>query len=148
MGLFLSTYTNRVDKKGRVSFPASFRSALSGSNSIVLFRSHNFQAIEGFSIEKMEDLSNRLDAFDIFSDTQDDLATTIFAEAVPLNIDGDGRILLPQELMEFAQLNDEASFIGMGKKFQIWSPTLLLERKEEARKQVKEKNLTLPKTES
>tara|TARA_Y100001936_G_scaffold249138_1_gene298668 strand:- start:1574 stop:2020 length:447 start_codon:yes stop_codon:yes gene_type:complete len=148
LGLFLSTYTNRVDKKGRVSFPASFRSALENSNSIVLFKSHNHEAIEGFSIEKMEDLSNRLDAFDIFSDTQDDLATTIFAEAMPLNIDGDGRILLPADLIEFAQIDEEASFIGMGTKFQIWSPALLKERKASARNQVKEKNLTLPKTES
>lgn len=145
MGLFLSTYINRVDKKGRVSFPAPFRNALT-SPTIVLFRSNQYEAIEGFSIEKMEELSERLDAFDVFSSEQDDLATAIFAESVPLSIDGDGRINLPQELMSFAAIGEQAAFVGMGKKFQIWSPASLEARKKTARQSVKDQKLTLPKT--
>lgn len=143
MGLFLSTYINRVDKKGRVSVPASFRTALDNPN-LIIFKSSNHQALEGFSFARMEELSTRLDGFDVFSDEQDDLATAIFAESLPLNIDGDGRIVLPQDLLDFSAITDEAAFIGMGTKFQIWAPTLLNERKNKARETVKTQKLTLP----
>ena len=143
MGLFLSTYINRVDKKGRVSVPATFRTALELPN-LVIFKSSNHQALEGFSVTRMEELSTRLDGFDVFSDAQDDLATAIFAESLPLNIDGDGRIVLPQDLLDFAEINEEAAFIGMGTKFQIWAPTLFEKRKATARTAVKEQKLTLP----
>ncbi len=143
MALFLSTYINRVDKKGRVCVPASFRTALE-QPSLVIFKSSNHDALEGFSVSRMEELSMRLDQFDVFSDAQDDIATAIFAESLPLNIDGDGRIVLPQDLLNFADIDDEAAFVGMGAKFQIWSPKKLDERKNNARQTVKTQKLTLP----
>ena len=83
--------------------------------------------------------------FDLFSAEQDDLATSIFGTAVQLSMDGDGRIILPQDLIEFASLDKKASFIGMGAKFQIWSPLSFEERREVARQSVQLKGLTIPK---
>jgi MraZ protein len=76
MALFLSTYTNKVDAKGRVSVPAGFRTALQGQEfqGVVLLPSNKFQALEGFSMGMMHELSARIDKFDLFSDAQDDLA--------------------------------------------------------------------------
>ncbi len=147
MALFLSTYANKIDRKGRVSVPASFRVALSDQafQGIVLFRSHSHMCLEGFGQASMEELSNRLDHFDLFSAEQDDMATAIFGEAVALPFDGDGRIILPADLIDFAKLDEQAAFVGLGKKFQIWSPSEFGARRNEARKNVKDKGLTLPK---
>lgn len=147
MALFLSTFTNKVDKKGRVSVPAGFRAALAGQEfqGVVLFRSQSHACLEGFSFSTMQEISARLDAFDLFSDAQDDLATAIFGEAVQLPIDGDGRIILPADLMGFAGIDAQAAFVGMGTKFQIWSPDGFNARREEARKAVKDNKLTIPK---
>ena len=147
MTLFLSTYSNKVDRKGRVSVPASFRSALSSEpfQGVVLFRSNNHECLEGFAYSAMEELCGRLDHYDIFSSEQDDMATAIFGEAVQLPLDGDGRVVLPASLLEFAGLDEIASFVGLGKKFQIWSPERLDQRREIARKAVQDKGLTLPK---
>ena len=147
LSLFLSTYINKVDKKGRVSVPASFRAALAAEvfQGIVVFKSHAHTALEGFPISYMSEISSRLESFDLFSDAQDDLATSIFAESVQLPIDGDGRIVLPQNLIEAIQIDDQAAFVGLGHKFQIWSPKLLEGRKKEAQENVKSQKLTLPK---
>lgn len=147
MALFLSTTVNRIDKKGRVSIPANFRSSLSsgGTGGVILFRSPVHECLEGFDPKFMEDISSRLDHFDMFSETQDDLATAIFGEAVPLSVDDTGRITLNAQLMEHANLNETAAFVGLGQKFQIWSPEKLEERQKKARQNVKDKNLTLPK---
>lgn len=147
MALFLSTFTNKVDKKGRVSVPASFRSALADQihNGLVVFASHQHGCLEGFDWAKMDELSERMDHFDLFSDEQDDLATTIFAESVQLILDGDGRVVLPAHLLEAAQITSKATFVGLGRKFQIWSPKMFERRKLQARSAVQDQKLTLPK---
>lgn len=145
MALFLSSYVNKVDKKGRVSVPSSFRAALADQSfqGIVVFRSASHKALEGFSWSFMEEVANRLDHFDLFSDKQDDMATSVFGDSVPLPFDGEGRVILPVELMEFAAINDNACFVGLGKKFQIWNPAEFEKRREAARKKVQ--GVTLPK---
>ena len=147
MTLFLSTHINKVDKKGRVSVPAQFRAELAAESfqGVVLFRSNVHPALEGFAWSHMAEIGKRLDNFDMFSEDQDDLATTLFGEAVQVPFDGEGRIVLPVELMEFAGIVDRASFVGLGGKFQIWDPAIFEKRREEARRAVREKHLTLPK---
>ena len=146
MGLFLSTYVNKIDGKGRVSVPATFRAALAANpfQGIVVFRSRSHQALEGFGMDDMTEIAQRLDHFDLFSDTQDDLASMIFAEARQLPFDGDGRIVLPEDLRGFCGMADKAAFVGMGRKFQIWEPEALEKRLADARQNVQDKGLTVP----
>lgn len=147
MALFLSTYTNKVDKKGRVSVPAPFRAALGDqlSQGIVVFKSNQYECLEGFDWAKMDEISERMDHFDLFSAEQDNLATTIFGESQQLLLDGDGRITMPLDLMRAAQIVENATFVGLGRKFQIWDPQLFERRRAEARAQVQTQNLTIPR---
>ncbi|MCB9965939.1 MAG: division/cell wall cluster transcriptional repressor MraZ [Rhodospirillales bacterium] len=147
MGLFLSTAVNKIDRKGRVSIPSHFRAALSGQSfqGVVLFPSHHYACLEGFGWDYIEEISQRLDTMDFFSNEQDDLATTIFGESVQLSFDNEGRILLPQGLREHAALDGDAVFVGLGRKFQVWEPAAFEQRKAESRQGIKSKALTLPK---
>ena len=147
MSLFLSTYVNKIDKKSRVSVPASFRSALTDQNfqGIVVFPSSTHGALEGFSMARMEELSQRLDNFDLFSETQDDLAASIFSNAVPLSFDENGRVMLPKSLADHAGITDQALFVGMGVKFQIWNPEAFEKRRLDAMENVRQNKLTVPK---
>ncbi len=148
MALFLSNVTNKLDKKGRISVPSAFRVAMKEEDfqGVVLFQSNNHQCLEGFAWSTMSDINNRLDHFDMFSDAQDDLATAIFGSAVQLPFDGDGRIILSKNLIDFAGLSDQAVFVGLGSKFQIWNPHDFEKRQDVARKKIQSKKLTLPKS--
>ncbi|OJW50362.1 MAG: division/cell wall cluster transcriptional repressor MraZ [Alphaproteobacteria bacterium 41-28] len=145
MALFLSTFINKLDKKGRVSVPASFRLALSGQTfqGIVAFRSYKLPAIEGMGIDRMQRLSDSVDQLDLFSDAQDDLTATIFADSHMLAFDGDGRIVLPQALLEHAKIQDNVAYVGHGATFQIWNPDAFEAYQQEARKRVQDKQATL-----
>lgn len=147
MTLFLSTYANKIDRKGRVSVPASFRAALAGQAfpGVVLFKSTGHDCLEGFDFSTMQELSARLDHFDLFSNQQDDLATSIFAEAVQCPFDGEGRILLPDGLLRFAGLDETVIFAGLGRKFQIWDQAKFEARRVAARANVIKQELTLPR---
>lgn len=93
----------------------------------------------------MADLAARLDQFDMFSDDQDDLAAAMFGDSVQLPFDGEGRIVLPDGLMAHAGIGEEAAFVGMGRKFQLWHPEKLATRRDHARKNIQQKGLTLPR---
>lgn len=147
MPLFLSTYTNKIDKKGRISVPAPFRSALVGQayQGVVLFKGTTHACIEGFDYGTMTEISDRLDHFDLFSNQQDDLATAVFGEAVQCPFDSEGRIGLPDHLVEFAGLGEQVCFVGLGRKFQIWDQVKYEARREAARQNVIKQGLTIPR---
>ena len=79
--MFLSTYENRLDKKGRVSVPASFRSYLSniGYNGITCYPSFNNQSIEAWPQDRIEKISNTIDSLNPFEDKRDFFATSILS---------------------------------------------------------------------
>lgn len=146
MALFLSTYVNKLDAKGRVSIPASFRPQLTveGFSGVVLFCSPKHKCLEGFDMKAMEDMAARLDQFDMFSSQQDDMAASLFGAAQPLTMDGQGRVILPNDLIEYAGLTDRVSIVGLGRKFQFWNPDEYAARQEQARKNVEDGGMTLP----
>lgn len=150
MSLFLSTYVNKVDKKGRVSVPANFRAALAGQNfhGVVVFGSYQHDCLEACGMDRMEQLSESVDALDLFSDEQDDLTTSLFADAHQLPLDGDGRIILPTDLAAHAGIDltsgsAQAAFVGRGKTFQIWSPERFELHRKKARERAREHARTL-----
>lgn len=125
MALFLSRFDNKVDKKGRVSVPASFRADLISDAfaGVVAFPSPgNGGAIDGCDIGRMKQLADGIDSFNPFSAEFGDLATAILTKSHRLPFDGEGRIILPQQLLEHAGITTMATFAGRGATFQIWAP--------------------------
>ena len=124
MTLFLSSYENRLDNKGRISVPASFRASLSNDKfaGVVLYRSFTNNCIEGMSMSRMENLATATDKMGVFDGTLDDMSAMLFADARPLAFDVTGRIVIPADLLAHAGITDRAIFVGRGTSFQIWNP--------------------------
>ena len=124
--MFLSTYENKLDKKGRVSVPASFRSYLSnlGYNGIVCYPSFNNSSIEAWPQDRIEKISNAIDALNPFEEKKDYFATSILSESISLQFDSEGRISLSEKLLKHAKIKNSMLFVGQGKTFQIWEPTI------------------------
>ncbi|MDC0498700.1 division/cell wall cluster transcriptional repressor MraZ [Alphaproteobacteria bacterium] len=135
MELFVSTFINKIDKKGRVSLPSIFRSALpkNHSNEIILLKSLRKKTIEGLSVLRVNEIASRINNLDFFSDEHDDFTTSIFSEMIPTNLDKEGRFLLPENLKSFASIKDEIAFIGQGYFFQIVNPKTASELQQKSR---------------
>ena len=125
--MFLSTYENKLDKKGRVSVPASYRSYLSniGYNGIICYPSFNNQCIEAWPQDRIEKISNAIDSLNPFEEKKDYFATSILSESINLQFDSEGRIQITPKLLKHAKIKNSMLFVGQGKTFQIWEPTLL-----------------------
>ncbi|HEY5300470.1 MAG TPA: division/cell wall cluster transcriptional repressor MraZ [Acetobacteraceae bacterium] len=149
MTLFLGTHQNRLDAKGRVSVPAAFRAALrdgadSASGGIVLRPSFKHPCVEAWPANEFQALAAPLHRLDLFSEEHDDLASTLYAEAFPADIDKEGRIVLPDALIAHAALHETVVFMGLGRIFQIWEPQAAEGRRAEARERARARGLTLP----
>ena len=133
MTSFISTYHNKVDRKGRVSVPAQFRERLAdfGCRELVAYPSPRHKAIESLPktvfdklMQKRTDRNVEEGDFErvLFGDSRDIVVDTMMGLATPLPIDTEGRVLLPAHLLEHAQIDERATFTGRGDRIQIWSP--------------------------
>ena len=145
MALFLSTFVNKVDRKGRVSVPATFRTVLSQQSfsGVVAFPSLVYAAIEGSGIDRFERLAEGIDDLNPFSDEHDDFSKAIFGKAHQLPFDGEGRIILPEMLLTHAGITEHAAFVGQGRRFLIWEPESFARHEAEAVERAKRDRASL-----
>ena len=122
--MFLSNYENKIDKKGRVSVPATFRSHLGsmGYNGFISYPSFNHSALEACSQDRIEKLSNTIDSLNPFEEKRDFFATSILSESENLQFDTEGRVLFSDKLLNHAKIKNNVLFVGLGNTFQIWEP--------------------------
>ena len=115
--MFLSTYENKIDKKGRVSVPASFRSYLSnlGYNGVICYPSFNNQSIEAWPQDRIEKISSTIDSLNPFEEKRDFFATSILSESTNLQFDSEGRISLTSKLLKHAKIKSSMLFVGQRK---------------------------------
>ena len=143
--LFFSTFVNKVDRKGRVSVPATFRAAVADQSfpGVVVFPSFKYEALDASGIKRMEEMSARMNTLEEFSEDHENLGM-LFASSQALPFDTEGRIVLPENLVEFAHIADAAAFVGLGKNFQIWEPTRFSDHQATLRERARRQGTRLP----
>lgn len=124
MNIFLSKYTNNIDKKGRVSVPVNYRSTIDVESfkGIIAYPSFRNKCIEACGISKFEQLGKIIQNLDPYSEERDAFETIILGEAVQLAFDNEGRVILPKSLLEHAEIQEQVCFVGKGLVFEIWQP--------------------------
>ncbi len=122
--MFLSSFGNKIDKKGRVSVPATFRSHINtlGYNGFISYPSFNNSALEACTQDRIEKLSNTIDSLNPFEEKRDYFATSVLSESENLQFDTEGRVSISQKLLNHAKIKNNVLFVGLGKTFQIWEP--------------------------
>ena len=116
MNLFLSKFKNKIDVKGRVSIPVSFRNILLKdiSQRMFCYPSLDAQAIDAGGQSLSKEIYALMDNLDPYSDERDYLSTALFGLSEELKIDNDGRVILSDALIDHAQIKDEVTFVGLG----------------------------------
>ena len=130
---FISTYENKVDRKGRVSVPAAYRASLANEQyqGVIGYPSLLEPTIEVLGRSTLEELNRRhldrsLDGGDfertLIGSSDGGVIEAIMAMASEMPFDGEGRIIIPARLADHAGIQDRATFVGRGTRFQIWAP--------------------------
>ncbi|GGG63090.1 transcriptional regulator MraZ [Kocuria dechangensis] len=117
MGVFLGTYSPRLDEKGRVILPAKFREEL--AEGLVLTRGQE-RCLYVFSIREFERVHEQLRAAPLSSKQARDYIRVFLSGASDEVPDKQGRVTIPPPLREYAGLDRELAFIGAGTRAEIW----------------------------
>src|SRR5215813_909562 len=136
MDRFVSTFTNKIDAKGRVSIPAPFRAVLERdgyAGGIYCYPSLDAPALDAGGQSLAQKIDGLLDGLPDYSDERDELSVALYGDVHILSLDGDGRIVLPEALRAHAGVTTHVTFVGLGQKFQMWEPQRFEERRALAR---------------
>jgi len=124
MDRFVANFTLRLDSKGRVSIPGSFRSVLGrdGFEGLYCYPALDRPAIDAGGNALMAEIEALIGRFTPFSDHREEFALALYGTSETLKIDGEGRVVLSENLKRHAGITDAVAFVGLGHKFQIWEP--------------------------
>lgn len=117
--MFLGRYAHTLDAKGRLAIPARFREELAGG--VVLTRGID-RCLALYPMSSWIPLAEKVNALPITDPDARAFRRMVFAEAVNLELDGQGRILVPPELRQYAGLDREAYVVGVHSSIEIWNP--------------------------
>jgi len=139
MDRFVSNTTLRLDAKGRVSIPASFRAVLArdGYEGLYCYPTLDRPALDAGGNALLAEIEALIARYAPYSDEQEQFATALYGTSETLKIDGEGRVILTDNLKSHAGIKDAVAFVGLGHKFQIWEPERFRARLAEATETVR-----------
>lgn len=117
--MFLGTFEPNLMDKGRIALPKKIREELGGSRLVLTI---GFETcIFGFTEKIWEEVTKPELSRPLFSDREGrDLRRKMYSEAVNLELDSQGRCVLPQRMLDFGGIKEKLVIIGAGDHFEIW----------------------------
>jgi MraZ protein len=124
MDRFVANFTLRLDSKGRVSIPGSFRSVLGrdGFEGLYCYPALDRPAIDAGGSALMVEIEALIARYAPFSEQREQFALALYGTSEMLKVDGEGRVVLSENLKRHAGITDTVAFVGLGHKFQFWEP--------------------------
>jgi MraZ protein len=117
--MFLGRHAHTVDAKGRLAIPARFRDGL--TEGVVLTRGID-RCLSLYPLSAWRPLAEKVSALPLTDPDARVFRRLVFAEAVDLELDSQGRLLLPPELRRYAEIDRDAIVVGVHTSIEIWSP--------------------------
>jgi MraZ protein len=124
MDRFVSNITLRLDSKGRVSIPASYRAVLArdGFDGLYCYPALDQPAIDAGGNALLAEIERLIGRFPPYSNEREEFSVALYGTSETLKIDSEGRVSLTDSLKRHAGISEAISFVGLGHKFQMWEP--------------------------
>ena len=121
--MFRGFSTVSIDNKGRLAVPSRFRErlALVAGGCLVQTLNPLDRSLWLYPLSEWELIEEKLAALSDFDKQSRRAKQMMRGYATDCQLDAQGRILLPQELREYAELKRQAVILGQGNKFEVWS---------------------------
>lgn len=117
--MFLGQYQHSLDEKGRLTIPAAFRDTLGEGAFISQGFDRNLMVMSAAYFQLVYE---RLNSMNITDPATRLLRRLVLSSAYQVEVDKAGRILLPPKPRQFLALSNEATLVGQGEYFEIWTP--------------------------
>ena len=127
--MLIGTYRHSLDSKNRMRIPSKFKSELGANCIITKGTSVNLML---FSSDGFNSLYERLSTISIFDEEAQKPVRKFLSSAFEAEEDGQGRILLPKELILHAEITKNVVFVGIGNRVEIWAEEIWEKMQEES----------------
>ena len=131
---FRGEFSQKIDNKGRMSIPAGLRRVLESGDPdypekrdsprmVLLYGPHLNHNLHVYTIDEMERIADDIDAMPMGSVEQDQASRMILSKSLEVDVDRDGRIVLPQARREQIEIDEKGDMVvlaAMGRYFEIW----------------------------
>ena len=123
---FTGEYTNSLDQKHRLSIPVKFRKALDPINDRTFVITRGFDpCLILYAVSEWTQVEEQLSQLSSIRGKHRNFVRSIVRHATYLQYDSQGRIAIPENLLEFASINKDVDVIGMINKIELWAPEIL-----------------------
>ena len=131
--MFLGEFQYKIDDKGRLPIPPRYRKEL--ADGLVVMPAAE-KCLSAYTPEEWSKQAERITASTIAPSKMRRLSRALFATAFSLSLDGQGRIALPQQLRQYAEIDDEAVVVGANICLEVWSKDLWEAEKQSSQAQI------------
>jgi MraZ protein len=130
--LFRGVNSLNLDAKGRFAIPTRYRERLKDccASQLVITVDPNDHCLLIYPVPEWQEIERKLMKLPTFNKAARRLQRLLVGHAIEVDMDGQGRVLLPPPLREFAQMNKHAVLIGQGNKFELWDEERWNEQRE------------------
>ena len=120
--VFFGTYQHAIDAKGRTSLPVKFRELLaaSGEPKLVLTQYPHWPAVQAMPQSVWKELERKVLATSPLDARAQRNVLRFYSSAHEVDLDVHGRVLVPPTLREFARLQKDVVWVGMGRTIQLF----------------------------
>ncbi len=118
--VFFGEYLVSFTAPGRVVIPKKIRELVKG-DSFIVTKGFDF-CLAGYDKDDWESRSRELISVSLLDKTDINKRRLLFSSTMHIEIDGQGRFVIPKPLLQFAELKDKVLIIGVGDHFELWNP--------------------------
>jgi len=125
MTFFTSEYESKVDAKGRLVLPARIKAQLPEAESQELAVRRGFEpCLVLYPMVEFQKVFSKISGLNEFNEEYRKLQRNFLSGVVMVELDNNGRFLIPKNMLSYAQLDKDAILVGMGNKVEIWNPSV------------------------
>ena len=125
MTFFTSEFESKLDAKGRLVLPARIKSQLPEGDSQELVIRRGFEpCLIVYPMVEFKKVFSRISGLSEFNEEYRKLQRNFFSGTATVEMDGNGRFLIPKNMLTYAGLDKDVILVGMGNKVEVWNPAV------------------------
>ncbi|HEY3406205.1 MAG TPA: division/cell wall cluster transcriptional repressor MraZ [Ohtaekwangia sp.] len=124
MTFFTSEFESKLDPKGRLILPARIKAQLPEGDQELVIRRGFEQCLIIYPMVEFKKVFSKISGLSEFNEEYRKLQRNFFSGTATVELDSNGRFVVPKNMLTYAQIDKDLILVGMGNKVEVWNPTI------------------------
>lgn len=124
MTFFTSEFESKLDAKGRMVLPARIKAQLPEGDAELVIRRGFEPCLIIYPMVEFKKVFSKISGLSEFNEEYRTLQRNFLAGIATVELDSNGRFLIPKNMLAYAKIEKDALLVGIGNKVEVWNPTV------------------------